>query len=285
VVEVKDPTGLFSEKDVEDYYNNRPGYPTPGFSEEKFADNMIAEAYDYLNATAGRKFAEAVNKLLKEGSVKNLAETILAFKSVAGIPSLKGVFESILKSSVKSITGVTQLGENHYRVSFLDNDGKISEEEYYTDSDGNVYKKDSSGGWWRKEGSGWRTKWVPCDAPIRPADPDSNNDPFQSILIENALRKMLKLGEEKSIYEEGPVIEFESESPSGSPRKIFIFNPFYRGKDPMEEIIWRIKTDSGMWGFVRNPFAPGGDHDLGTTTYEKIRQKGFVQPEVDPYWK
>jgi len=52
----------------------------------------------------------------------------------------------------------------------------------------------------------------------------------------------------------------------------------------MKEVIWRHRNPDGTWGFVRNPFAPGGDHDPGTTTYEKIRQKGFVQPEVDPYW-
>jgi hypothetical protein len=66
---------------------------------------------------------------------------------------------------------------------------------------------------------------------------------------------------------------------------VFIFNPYYRGKDPMEEVLWRIKTDSGMWGFVRNPFAPGAEYGYDSTTYEKFQQKGFIQPEVDPYWK
>ena len=88
----------------------------------------------------------------------------------------------------------------------------------------------------------------------------------------------------KSLHEEGPVISVEVEGTAGTPRRVFIRNPFYRGKDPMKEVIWRHRNPDGTWGFVRNPFAPGGDHDPGTTTYEKIRQKGFVQPEVDPYW-
>lgn len=62
------------------------------------------------------------------------------------------------------------------------------------------------------------------------------------------------------------------------------FNPYYYGKDPMEEVLWRIKTDSGMWGFVRNPFAPGAEYGYDSTTYEKFQQSGFVQPEVDPYY-
>jgi hypothetical protein len=52
----------------------------------------------------------------------------------------------------------------------------------------------------------------------------------------------------------------------------------------MKEVMWRVKTDSGQWGFIRNPFAPGGA-PTWSNTYEKFQQSGFIQPEVDPYWK
>jgi len=80
--------------------------------------------------------------------------------------------------------------------------------------------------------------------------------------------------------EEGPVIKYDDNG-----RKVFVFNPYYHGKDPMKEIIWKVRDENGLWGFVKNPFAPNGDDDLGTTQYEKIQRKGFIQPEVDPYFK
>ena len=72
-----------------------------------------------------------------------------------------------------------------------------------------------------------------------------------------------------SLHEEGPVISVEVEGPAGTPRRVFIRNPYYKGPDPMKEVLWHYNNPDGTRGFVRNPFAPGGDHDLGTTTYEK----------------
>ncbi len=79
--------------------------------------------------------------------------------------------------------------------------------------------------------------------------------------------------------EEGPVIKYDDNG-----RKVFIRNPYYYGKDPMKEIIWRQQNSDGTWGFVRNPFAPGGA-PTWSNTYEKFQQSGFIQPEVDPYWQ
>ena len=50
----------------------------------------------------------------------------------------------------------------------------------------------------------------------------------------------------------------------------------------MKEAFWEMKNADGTWGFVRNPFAPGAEYGYDATTYEKFRQKGFFQPEVDP---
>jgi hypothetical protein len=79
--------------------------------------------------------------------------------------------------------------------------------------------------------------------------------------------------------EKGPVIKFDDNG-----RKVFIFNPYFRGKDPMKEVIWSYRNHDGSWGFVRNPFAPGAEYGYDSTTYEKFQQKGFIQPEVDPYF-
>ena len=40
---------------------------------------------------------------------------------------------------------------------------------------------------------------------------------------------------------------------------------------------------SGRPMIYRNPFVPGAEYGYDSTTYEKWKQKGFVQPEVDPW--
>ena len=78
--------------------------------------------------------------------------------------------------------------------------------------------------------------------------------------------------------EVGPVIKYNDDG-----RKVFVFNPFYRGKDPMKQIFWNIQNADGTNGFVRNPFAPGAEYGYDSTTHEKWQQSGFIQPNVDPY--
>ena len=79
--------------------------------------------------------------------------------------------------------------------------------------------------------------------------------------------------------ETGPVIRYNDEG-----RKVFIFNPYYRGKDPLKEIFWGTKNADGTKGFVRNPFAPKGGYGYDSSTYEKFQQIGSPQTNVDPYW-
>ena len=88
-----------------------------------------------------------------------------------------------------------------------------------------------------------------------------------------------KKTKEEMLSEEGPVIKFDDNG-----RKMFIFNPYYKGKDPMKDEMWRVNNADGTWGFIRNPFAPGGEYGYDATTYEKFQQKGFFQPEVDPWF-
>lgn len=89
--------------------------------------------------------------------------------------------------------------------------------------------------------------------------------------------------EKKSFFEmmseEGPIIKHDDNG-----RKIFIFNPYYKGKDPMKEILWNTRNADGTKGFVRNPFAPGAEYGYDSNTYDKWQQLGFTQPNVDPYW-
>ena len=67
-------------------------------------------------------------------------------------------------------------------------------------------------------------------------------------------------------------------------RKVFFFNPYYKGKDPLKEIFWGTKNADGTKGFVRNPFVSGAEYGYDSTTYEKFQQSGFPQTNVDPYW-
>ena len=75
-----------------------------------------------------------------------------------------------------------------------------------------------------------------------------------------------------------PVIKYDDNG-----RKVFFFNPYYKGKDPMKEFFWGTKNADGTNGFVRNYFAPGAEYGYDSTTHEKFQQSGFPQTNVDPY--
>ena len=113
-------------------------------------------------------------------------------------------------------------------------------------------------------------------------DPDFS-DTQQNFVRNQFIKKILEMHERKSFFEmmeeEGPVIRYEDNG-----RKVFIFNPFYRGKDPMKQTYWKTKNADGTNGFVRNPFAPGAEYGYDSTTYEKWQNKGFIQTNVDPYF-
>jgi len=117
-----------------------------------------------------------------------------------------------------------------------------------------------------------------------PSDPDNSNDSYQQKLMESMLSKILR-NSDFSIYDQGPVVKIQVETVSGNPKWVFVFNPFYRGKDPMKQIFWKTKNADGTKGFVRNPFAPGAEYGYDATTYEKFQQSGFPQTNVDPYFE
>ena len=117
-----------------------------------------------------------------------------------------------------------------------------------------------------------------------PVDPDNVKDKNQSYFANQFIKKILEMHEKKSFFEKmdevGPVIRYDDNG-----RRVFIFNPYYRGKDPLKEFFWNIRNTDGTKGFVRNPFAPGAEYGYDSTTYEKFQQSGFSQTNVDPYWQ
>ena len=117
-----------------------------------------------------------------------------------------------------------------------------------------------------------------------PGEPDSSEDKSQSYFANQFIKKILEMHEKKSFFEMmdevGPVMTYDDNG-----RKVFIFNPYYRGKDPLKEIFWETKNADGTKGFVRNPFAPGAEYGYDSTTYEQWQNKGFIQTNVDPYWQ
>ncbi len=84
----------------------------------------------------------------------------------------------------------------------------------------------------------------------------------------------------KSLHEEGPVISVEVEGTAGTPRRVFVRNPYYRGPDPMKEVLWFYNNPDGTRGFVRNPFAPGADTQKQDELRKFIEKGGVVGPSV-----
>lgn len=62
-------------------------------------------------------------------------------------------------------------------------------------------------------------------------------------------------------------------------------NPYYVNRDPLKTIFFDGNNGSGRPMIYRNPFAPGAEYGYDSTTYEKWQQKGYIQPEVDPWLK
>ncbi len=116
-----------------------------------------------------------------------------------------------------------------------------------------------------------------------PSEPGST-DSVQTYFANQFIKKILEMHEKKSFLEimeeEGAVIKYDDNG-----KKVFIFNPYYRGKDPMKQIFWETKTADGTTGFIRNPFAPGAEYGYDSTTYERWQQSGFIQPNIDPYFE
>jgi len=110
-----------------------------------------------------------------------------------------------------------------------------------------------------------------------PYDPDSITNQFQIIFLNNILKYKLRLSQE----EQPPFFTDTSTGPNGV---IMIYkNPYYVNKDPLKTILFDGNNGSGKPMIYRNPFVSGAEYGYDSTTYEKFQQKGFIQPEVDPW--
>jgi len=295
VIEATDPTGLETNDSDPDNYQGTGMPKSPSYLDFKneMVDKMnidviqgVEEAYkEVVKQISGLRGLESLVSFAKTGSKEDFAAILLALEAIGKKPGGLAVFDALVKSMVNSIKRVDALGNDWFKITTK------NETLYYDWKTGNTYRQ--KGGKWFKQTKGgtfWNPdgEWEECDDPgvgSMPSDPDSGNDAVQNYLMNNILKDMLKLKTEEegkgrnSLEKLGPVIKHDDNG-----RRVFIFNPYYRGKDPMEEVLWRIKTDSGTWGFIRNPFAPG-DARTWSNTYEKFQQSGFIQPEVDPYWQ
>ncbi len=121
-----------------------------------------------------------------------------------------------------------------------------------------------------------------------PVHGDENvDDGLQQKLKENIMQKMLdeKRGITKEtkydVYQSmGPVIKNKDDVRGYS----ITFNPYYKGKDPIQDYFMEDTGPNGDKGLITNPFAPGAEYGYDSNTYEKIQQHGIIQPEVDPYF-
>ena len=165
-----------------------------------------------------------------------------------------------------------------YDREIIDNGDGTSTERYYDENgilDTEAVRDNVTGEIISCFGSG--CEFLTGDSSLYPYDPNSTMDPIQKILMSNILAKMLKRGES----EQPSVFVDTGSGPNGA---IMIYrNPYYVNKDPLKAIFFDGNDGTGKPMIYRNPFVPGAEYGYDATTYEKWQQKGFVQPEVDPW--
>ena len=290
VIEASDPTGLeisyLNENDVAD--NQNPDYPLKECSEKQkdliqaTVDNnsVVAEQWDQAESSGNivfigcncddSSYTKSYGKDYRINignedmtSEEKLAHELYHFNNHGDL--LKRYDE--LK---KKYENGTATGEEMNEFIYLDKKLKGEAEEEAVKKQQEAKDEED-----RKKNNE--------DGKQYPSDPDNSNDSFQQKLMESMLTKILR-NSDFSIYDQGPVVKIQVETVSGHPKWVFVFNPFYRGKDPMKEIFWETRNADGTKGWVRNPFAPGAEYGYDSTTYEKFQQSGFPQTNVDPYW-
>ena len=165
--------------------------------------------------------------------------------------------------------------------------GKFLAYQKYENPDGSITRKYSDGSVVNTDKNGKKTileegkniKDLKADGWAYPT-PDSE-DPtnvVQKMIMLNILTKMLKREEN----EQPPFFTDTSTGPNGA---VMIYrNPYYVNKDPLKAIFFDGNDGTGKPMIYRNPFVPkNAEYGYDSTTYEKWQQKGFVQPEVDPW--
>ncbi|HPM48060.1 MAG TPA: RHS repeat-associated core domain-containing protein [bacterium] len=289
VIEASDPTGLgpLDQKDGEsdeEYQNRVDGMrrntAKPSFVLEFAAMSVRESAIEDAKSFFGVDFIENLIEFQKNPNFNNGVKTWLALTSIGNLPKEAKDFAGKSVKALGCAIVAMETIQDGVLYKLTDKNGNI----YYMSGDGTIYRC-VNGQWQKLVYVGWfKWEWQDVSSPPpgynkRPSDPDSI-DGRQTYFMNQFLKKMLEVKDKKRfpeiMEEEGPFTEYIDENG----KKIFVRNPYYRGKDPMEEILWRVQEDSGMWGFVRNPFAPGADTSKQKELRKLIESDGVIGPSI-----
>ncbi|MBO4698276.1 RHS repeat protein, partial [bacterium] len=239
------------EQELENYLKNLP-----------HEDNV----YNFVDNNCGqvvlRGLGEILDKYVSIASPKEAKEWLIKEELVKAIKKYyagksDGLSEKFLNQLIDAILKIIRL----INPDFFDGEHK-----------GNVETEDAS-----CSGTGKGCNGKDNSDGDYPLDPDETVDKFQIIFLNNILKYKLRLLQE----EQPPFFIDNSTGPNGA---IMIYkNPYYVNKDPLKTIFFEGNDGSGRPMIYRNPFAPGAEYGYDSTTYEKFQQKGFIQPEVDPW--
>ena len=282
VIEASDSTGLEEEEfDYESPLSKavKELHDRVHFDEIKAVDTVITNS---AKDVTGISAVESSSKFLESKEKEDLAQAIYDILSFAQQTSVIGDLLNLFAGLAAGFSIDIPTKNNLTEIK------RLNGENFYQDNEGNIYKKVKD----RNDEIKWyilkdNREWEECEDPSNNKDdiPYDPNDDDPDKLKENILRKMLQLRTNEvngrnPLEDLGSIIKYEDNG-----RKVFIFNPYYRGKDPLKEIIWEKQNADGTKGFVRNPFAPGAEYGYDSTTYQKWQNKGFIQTNVDPYFK
>ena len=319
VIEASDPTGL----DVEVIFWDSSGYGKSAFGHvsvriddtsyswgEKGMD--VRPASNYVLTNVFRNGEGFILSNISKNDEKNLAQYLNNYANVDGEWTLTNNctkpiqswlnekygkdFSSYFPSSLKTDladSGMVEKQSKKYKKgselakgSITLEDGTTLQYEQYKTKQGLTVVKYSDGTTvlMDEEGNkiilkeGDKLEKLKAEDLAYPApDGGDPSDTIQNVIMLNILAKMLKRGES----EQPPVFIDNSTGPNGA---IMIYrNPYHINKDPLKTILFDGDNGSGKPIIYRNPFVPGAEYGYDSTTYEKWLQKGFVQPEVDPW--
>ena len=266
VVEASDPTGL----EIKPIYFTDGKYFLPNFVEDAWAKQghePSAELLEQSKDLATQSFViRTPTGEMKYADIIELISNLMVF-----VNTFCDELEKTLVEANHRKYGFKD-DDIIYQKTFKDNDGKFLGEATiyadrsftfsYKDKNGNGFEVDFNSRGIRIEKREYKNKrlvkrwkwqvvgkdesgndiydWVEVPVDLMPSDPYSDNDAQQNFVRNQFLKKILEVHEKKSslemMNEVGPVIKYDDNG-----RKVFIFNPFYRGKDPMKEIFWGTK--------------------------------------------
>ncbi len=121
----------------------------------------------------------------------------------------------------------------------------------------------------------------------KPMGPDDANDKMQNYFMNQLLKEiLLKKGIGGGSIGDDEYWEIANDDYQRSPATQFVHNPFYKGKDPLKEVYWKVdRDDTGRPVIWRNPLAPTPYVD-SRPVWEKLASQGVIygdQPDPAPF--